>query len=725
MTETAECAAMTREQIEERFLRWISADPLPADNLLGILRHLFSSGDNSLAEDWAQLLHETMAERKMIEQQLDLLDLRASFNADNPTYHETCRRVAARFFDDQRLGALLIDAAGFGTGIRATESVRRLRTLMNLKPGVLCCDKTWGFGVIDAISPFLGQVTVNFEKKPGHNMSLAYAAESLQLIDDSHLMAIRHRDPARLQALVREDPAEVVRIALRSYGPMTAARLQEVLQDGIVAEPGWKDFWAEARKGLKADPLVLLPAKRSERIELLSAGREYGDAWFTLFASLHDPEKISSALEELAQHADKVLASDAASRVMADRVEFVLREGAGQLHFVARILVALRQINGVSQVMDIAPLVRALLSRDALVTTGMNLPARTAKPLLDALLDADKPVCCSLLVESLPDLPACLLNEALPVLREAGMEKQCADAFRKALAAQTPSPEMLYWLARRQDYLRKWSLCTAANLLLRILSSIENRSKHEGARSTKPLQSLFEQKEWLKSIMDDMSAQQRKDMLARLFHSPAWGDADRNSLLARIIGIYPELRDAVAASPSSAETPTMQGKLTSWRSYGERMRKLQNIINVELPQNGKDLAVARSYGDLSENHAFKAAKEHQSILVNRRDTLDRELRTVKGTAFDKFPADTVGIGTRVVIERADGVVEQFFVLGEWDSDETLKIISSASQLARTLAGHKPGDKADIPGADGMTSCRVVEVSPLPPEILAWASHREQ
>ena len=67
------------------------------------------------------------------------------------------------------------------------ECLRRMTVLIALKPGVLCHDKTWGFGVIQRADDFYERVHVDFDKKSGHQMSFAYAAETLDLIGDDHL----------------------------------------------------------------------------------------------------------------------------------------------------------------------------------------------------------------------------------------------------------------------------------------------------------------------------------------------------------------------------------------------------------------------------------------------------------------------------------------------------------------------------------------------------------
>ena len=120
------------------------------------------------------------------------------------------------------------------------------------------------------------------------------AAETLEILEEEHLLARWHRERAVIQQMVREAPTDVVKLALASFGPMPAPVLQETLvQAGVVAEADWKRFWEAARKGLKADPLVEVPSKRTEPIRLLDSAGGDEDAWFDrclLYTSHHASE---------------------------------------------------------------------------------------------------------------------------------------------------------------------------------------------------------------------------------------------------------------------------------------------------------------------------------------------------------------------------------------------------------------------------------------------------
>ena len=64
-------------------------------------------------------------------------------------------------------------------------------------------------------------------------------------------------------------------------------------------------------------------------------------------------------------------------------------------------------------------------------------------------------------------------------------------------------------------------------------------------------------------------------------------------------------------------------------------------------------------------------------------------------------------------------METYFILGEWDQDVALGIISCDTKLAQALQGHKVGEHVTIPTENGTAVCEIAEVSGLPPSVREW------
>ena len=118
---------------------------------------------------------------------------------------------------------------------------------------------------------------------------------------------------------------------------------------------------------------------------------------------------------------------------------------------------------------------------------------------------------------------------------------------------------------------------------------------------------------------------------------------DKRSLLARLVKTHPAVQSLITGEQTKQEATL----LVSWESLERRSNEYQELVQKKIPANSKEIAIARSYGDLRENHEYKAAKEMQKILMRRKDELEAQLIRARGTDFANAHTDVVSIGTVV------------------------------------------------------------------------------
>ena len=114
--------------------------------------------------------------------------------------------------------------------------------------------------------------------------------------------------------------------------------------------------------------------------------------------------------------------------------------------------------------------------------------------------------------------------------------------------------------------------------------------------------------------------------------------------------------------------------------------ELQHRIQVLRPQLIEEVKVARSFGDLSENFEYKAAKREK----NRNDSRIRYLQNMIKTAV-------VIDGTFLVED--DGTQETIQLVTTLRQDALKGLISKESPVGKALLGHKVGDRVKIQVSD--------------------------
>ncbi len=88
--------------------------------------------------------------------------------------------------------------------------------------------------------------------------------------------------------------------------------------------------------------------------------------------------------------------------------------------------------------------------------------------------------------------------------------------------------------------------------------------------------------------------------------------------------------------------------------------------------------------------------------------------------FRQLPHRPRRLGACVTLRYDDGREEKYHILGEWDHDEQLGIISNRSRLAEILQGRRAGERVEVPDGSGqMHGATLVAVSGLSDAVRAW------
>jgi transcription elongation GreA/GreB family factor len=198
-----------------------------------------------------------------------------------------------------------------------------------------------------------------------------------------------------------------------------------------------------------------------------------------------------------------------------------------------------------------------------------------------------------------------------------------------------------------------------------------------------------------------------------ILSSTVFDELDRRSLMARIIKEHTFAQEYLVTT-SVKEQPL----IVSHASYDRRKAELEDIIQKKIPQNSKEIGLARSYGDLRENFEFKAAKDMQKLLMQRRGELERLLARAQATDFAKVRTDSVQIGTSVTVtDLGTNQSHTYHILGAWDGDPARDIISYPAALAQTLLNKKVGDTVEAAGESSPQNLRIDRIEKAPTEIL--------
>ena len=146
------------------------------------------------------------------------------------------------------------------------------------------------------------------------------------------------------------------------------------------------------------------------------------------------------------------------------------------------------------------------------------------------------------------------------------------------------------------------------------------------------------------------------------------------------------------------------------QGYQQLKAQLRHILEVERPQNVRDIEIARSHGDLSENAEYHAAKDRQGLI----DALKKNLEDKIGRAEVIDPATLSGervvFGATVHLEDMDNDAEVVYqIVGDDEADPAQGRISLSSPVSRALIGKEIGDEARVNTPGGIRCYEIMDV----------------
>ena len=143
----------------------------------------------------------------------------------------------------------------------------------------------------------------------------------------------------------------------------------------------------------------------------------------------------------------------------------------------------------------------------------------------------------------------------------------------------------------------------------------------------------------------------------------------------------------------------------------ERLKaELKRLKGAERPRIVKEIAEARSHGDISENAEYHAAKEKQSHLEGRIAQVEHWIASAEVIDVSRHAGDKVVFGATVTLADSDAGDEvRYRIVGELEADLKRGKISVTSPIARALIGRSEGDEVVVRSPGGEKTWEIVTV----------------
>lgn len=139
--------------------------------------------------------------------------------------------------------------------------------------------------------------------------------------------------------------------------------------------------------------------------------------------------------------------------------------------------------------------------------------------------------------------------------------------------------------------------------------------------------------------------------------------------------------------------------------------KLDYLVSVRRSEISDQIAIARGFGDLSENAEYDEAKKEQAKVEEEITRLQQTIRTATVVSDDDISTDRVSVGTIVKVkDMDDGETYEYAIVGVNEADPFEDKISNESPIGAALLGGKKNQVVTIEVPAGSLKYKILSIS---------------
>ena len=582
--------------------------------------------------------------------------------------------------------------------------------LLGATKGQVFFHRSWGLGVVRDLDIDSGRVVVDFASRRGQQMTLDGVRQFLVRVPRDHIRAYIALEPEELREQMKSRPAEVVKLALRSFnGRMKVAELKRLLTDRFLKEAEFRSFWNAAKKGIKLDPWIDANGTNANaELALRDNPRSFLDAAFAQLLQAQTVRARREVLRDIRRHGSDAEMNEQDVEALHQLMCKPVSDGAvttdaeklnhGLLFAEFEDLFPGREnpcpVDELLSGEDPVPLVEGLevadLRRLALEKIRVLQPEHWHEYFAESILALD------------PRTAAWMERELL----NNGFEHDWHVALERILAKPHANPDLFVWAAKNlldgqwQHLDDSIPPIMVFEELLSLLSELEDpAASADGAEagsarssSAKIRAVLSDQngKRFRKAVISANVEEARRVLLMIRLHN-SLSNQLKQTLEMIVIHNHEQLRGVGRAEEEQARSAPKHHRTTK-SALAAKRAELSRLTSEEIPATSVRIEEAREHGDLRENSEYHAAKERLGQLQQAASELEELIARARLVEPGDVSTETSGFGTRLRLRNtATGEERNLTILGMWESDPNNNIISDQTHVGKQMVGRKAGD----------------------------------
>ncbi len=177
--------------------------------------------------------------------------------------------------------------------------------------------------------------------------------------------------------------------------------------------------------------------------------------------------------------------------------------------------------------------------------------------------------------------------------------------------------------------------------------------------------------------------------------------------------MYRERKQGVSCVMKGVLVAMAEGTILTESGLKKLEEELDYLISVRRNEISEQIAVARGFGDLSENAEYDEAKKEQAKVEEQITKLQQTIRTATVVADDEITTERVSIGTIVKVKDLDeGESYEYAIVGANEADPMENKISNESPVGAGLIGAKRNQTVTITIPAGTLRYKVTSIKKM-------------
>lgn len=684
------------DKIEELWIELIELDYDDLDFFYSIASLLATNDEKERASLLLILLSACFKEKGDFMQVLNILKKAAVFSPQNNTVRQELVNCYQMLLKDNPQKRELIDKSGIQGSIKLTEILPLFDNWLYFNIGQYFYRQEWGVGRIKE-SDVLHEkkIVVDFERKPCHSLSLDMALKILTKLEQDHFLVIKATNLNRLNKMAKDSHVELLITLLKSVKQaVTIKEIKEYLT-GIIAEQEWTKWWDTVKSEIKKDVCIEVCSSIPKTYRWCQQ-QEIEDKMIAKFNYATGHEKMEIVKEAYKKELE------VCNQFMQALIELGNQSRDKKPALAIEIFLFVNELGyknrGFNYIIE-------EIIKGSNVEFPVLLPniknfkyqLQVLKMIKTAIPNDWKDIYLSLFF----DLAGTRLAEAIINELYTSNANENVDTILTMLSKSYKKypDKFLLICKKRFDDRWKFDALSKYELIITLLKLLELKELKYLKPKIKEIL-LQDKARVLKECFNQISKDDFSNLYDALLESKGLKESEKDDIKSLAKKIHPTI--VKIEEKSREEEKGYSYIYTTKEALDAKRKELQHIFSVAIPDNSKEIAVARSYGDLRENFEYKIAKERQGLLFSKAERLKVELSQVHVIRDGDISTDTVTIGTRVTLlsnkpqdTSYTAMTKEYTILGPWDIDTDKGIISYLTPIAKRLLKKKVGDKVSI------------------------------